>query len=137
VVEAWFIYGGMALCLFALWAIGRHDLVRLRAISRSVDAEVIGHRISRDGDGTSYAATYRFSAEGETHEVHDAVLNSSPRPSVGTRVKLNYPFGRPDLARVSRPWTWLFVYATLLFMLAILIARAAGWIPAGSGDIPG
>jgi hypothetical protein len=136
-VEAWFLYGGMALCLFSLWVLARKDWIRLRSISRTADGEVIGHRVSRDNDGTSYAAIFRFSAEGQTHEVSDAVLSSRPQPPVGTKVSLHYPFGRPDLARIPRRWTWLFVYGVLLFLLTILIARAAGWLGAGSGGMPG
>jgi hypothetical protein len=136
-MEAWFLYGGMALCLFSLWVIARKDWIRLRSMTRTAEGEVIGHRISRDNDGTSYSATFRFLAEGKVHEVTDALLSSRPQPPVGTKVTLSYPFGRPDLARIPRPWTWLFVYGTLLLMLAILIARAAGWLRAGSGDIPG
>lgn len=136
-MEAWLLYGGMALCLFSLGVIARKDWIRLRSITRTAQGEVIGHRISRGNDGTSYAAQYRFSAEGKVHEVTDAVLSSRLQPPVGTKITLSYPFGRPDLARIPRPWTWLFVYAALLFMLALLIARAAGWLHAGSGDIPG
>ena len=136
-MEAWFIYGAMALCLFSLWALARKDWIRLRIISRSAEGEVIGHRISRDNDGISYAAIFRFSAEGETHEVGDAVLSSRPGPPIGTKVSLRYPFGRPDLARIPRPWTWLFVYGVLLVMLAILVSRAAGWLGPGSAATPG
>lgn len=130
-MEAWFLYGGMALCLFSLWVIARKDWVRLTTIARTAEAEVIGHKISNDNDGTSYAAQFRFSAEGKVHEVADAVLSSRPQPPVGTKVTLSYPFGRPDLARIPRPWTWLFVYGTLLFMLGMLAAKALGWLPPG------
>ena len=136
-MEAWFLYGGMALCLFSLWVIARKDWVRLRSITRTAEAVVIGHRIRRDNDGSSYSAQFRFSAEGKVHEVTDAVLSSRLEPPVGTKVKLSYPFGRPDLARIPRPWTWLLVYSTLLILLAVLIARAAGWLQARSGDLPG
>ncbi|MFM5917775.1 MAG: hypothetical protein ACKOOL_09620 [Novosphingobium sp.] len=136
-MEAFFLYGGMALCLLCLWLLARKDWIRLTTISRTVDGEVIGHRISHDSDGTSYAAIFRFSAEGATHEVNDAVLSGQPRPPIGTRVTLRYPFGRPDLARVPRLWTWFFVYTALLLMLAILAGRAGGWLQPGSGSMPG
>ena len=136
-MEAWFLTAGIAMCLVSLCAIGRNDWVRLGAISRQVEAEVIGHKITRDNDGTSYAAVLRFDAEGRSHEVVDQALSVRPEPPVGTRVTLTYPFGRPDLARIPRPWTWLFVYAVLLFMLGILIAKAMGWLPPTAPDIPG
>lgn len=136
-MEAWFLGAGIALCLFSLWVLVRKDWVRLRSITRTVEAEVIGHRVDRDSDGTSYAALLRFSAEGRTHEVPDAVLHPRPEPPVGTRVTLHYPFGRPELARIPRPWTWLFVYGVLLFLLAMLVGRSLGWLAVPGGDFPG
>lgn len=128
-MEAWFLYAGMALCLFALWAIARHDWVRLTTMSRQADGEVIGHRISRDSDGTSYAATYRFSAEGKVHEVVDPVLSPRPIPDEGTKVSLTYPVGRPELARVSRPLLWGGIYLLLIGLFAVLFAKLLGWLP--------
>jgi hypothetical protein len=134
---SWFHFAGISMCLFALWAIARRDWVRLTTISRNVSGEVTGHRISRDSDGTSYAAILTFSAEGKTHEVTDQVLNANPTPPVGTKVNLTYPHGRPDLARIPRPLLWAMVYALLIGMILLLGASAAGWLPAPSGDIPG
>jgi len=128
-VEHYFLFAGIALAVFSLWVIGRKDWVRLTTIGRSVDAEVIGHSLSCDNDGTSYAAIYRFRAEGKAHEVTDQLLNSRPKPPIGTRVTLSYPIGRPELARVPRPWTWLFVYGVLLFLFGMLVARLLGWLP--------
>ena len=136
-METYFLYGSMALCLFGLWAIARRDWARMTSISRQVDAEVIGHRVTQDNDGTSYGAIYRFSAEGASHEVTDEVLCSKPAPPLGTRLTLSYPFGRPDLAHVPRPLMWLAVYATLLGLFAMLLARALDWLPASGGDMPG
>jgi hypothetical protein len=136
-MEAYFLYGGMALCLFALGAIARRDWVRITSISRQVEAEVIGHRTTSDNDGTSYGAIYRFSAEGASHEVTDEVLHGTPTPPLGTRVMLSYPFGQPELAHVPRPLVWLAVYATLLFLLGMLFARTMDWLPASSGEISG
>lgn len=127
-MEAWFLTAGIALCLFSLGVLVRRDWTRLMGIGRTVDAEVIGHRVSRDSDGTSYAATYRFSAEGKEHLVHDEVLGTRPQPPVGTRVRLSYPFGHPELARIPRPLTWLAVYGLLLFLLGMLVAKAFGWL---------
>ncbi|MFM5884061.1 MAG: DUF3592 domain-containing protein [Novosphingobium sp.] len=128
-MESWFIYGGIAMCVFALWSIGRRDWARLTGSNREVDATVLSHRISRDNDGTSYGAVYRFSAEGKDHEVTDEVLQPSPQPPVGARVKLTYPYGRPDLARVPRRAMWITVYGLLLFLIGILIAKALGMLP--------
>jgi hypothetical protein len=47
------------------------------------------------------------------------------------RVALSYPEGRPDQARVGRPAWRAYAYAVLAVMLAILVARAAGWLGEG------
>ncbi|MFM5954250.1 MAG: DUF3592 domain-containing protein [Novosphingobium sp.] len=109
----------------------RSDLPRWRSRSQTTLGEVIGHRSSYHDNARSFAAIYRFAAEGAEHEVIDQVYSARPQPPVGTLVQLSYPEGRPDLARVSRPVLWLFVYAVLLFGLAILIARTAGWLGSG------
>jgi hypothetical protein len=132
-MEAWFLGAGITLCLFSLWVLIRKDWVRLRSVSRTAVAEVIGHRMSSDNDGISYAAVMRFSADGQAHEVVDALLHANPQPPVGTKITVHYPYTRPDLARISRPWTWAFVYAVLLFTLAMLIARWLDWLPTPSG----
>ena len=127
-VEDWFLYAGRALCLFSLWAFRLRDWLRLSSLSRTVEAEVVGHRISRDNDGTSYAPIYRFSAEGGTHRVSDEVLHARAQPPIGTRATLRYPVGHPELARVPRPLMWAGVYLLLIGLLAVLVAKKAGWL---------
>jgi hypothetical protein len=53
------------------------------------------------------------------------------KPEAGARVALAYPEGRPDKARVGRPLWRAYAYAVLLCMLAILVARATGWLGEG------
>lgn len=127
-MERWFFYGGIALCLFALWAIARRDRVRWGAVMRAVDAHVTGHRTRRDDDGIHYAAIYAFQAEGARHEVIDEVYSARPVPPIGQPRQLTYPAGRPDLARVPRPVLWLAIYGLLLAMVAVLSARLLGWL---------
>lgn len=113
----------VTLCLFLA---GRNDWVRLQGLARSVDAEVIRHHSQMHDNSRSYAAVYAFDAEGKRHEVTDQVYGGLPFPPVGTRVKLTYPFGRPDLARPPRPLMWLVIYGVLLFLLGVLVAKLAG-----------
>lgn len=127
-MENFFVFGGIALCLFSLWAIGRNDWLRLTSLSRKVTATVVGHRSSWDDGSKSYAAVYRFSAEGKEHETVDAVYSGKPYPPEGAMVELTYPIGRPDLARKPRPLMWLGVYGVLLFLLGMLSAKAMGWL---------
>jgi hypothetical protein len=126
--EHWFLWAGLGLCLFALWAIARHDWLRLTRPSRRVLAEVIGHDRIEDGDGTFYAARYRFHDGGALREVVDPVGNNSRKPEPGTILELAYPEGRPDLARPPRPVTWPLVYVGLAYGTGVLGAKLLGFI---------
>lgn len=120
--------GFIALCL---WLVARGDLARLRGMTRNVPGQVIGHRCSLHDSTRSYAPIYRFTAEDGTHEVIDQVYSGAPHPPVGSWVQLAYPHGRPDLARVPRPWLWVFVYSVLIAMLGLLVAKQMDWLPPG------
>ena len=128
-MKQWLLGGGMALCLFSLWAIGRHDWLRLTRPTRRAIAEVTGHRTGWSDGRRTYAALYRFTAEDGVHEVTDPVFTSSPRPPVGTMRELAYPEGYPELARPPRLLMWAAVYLLLIGLLGILLARATGWLP--------
>ena len=131
-MEAWFLYAGIALCLFSLWALLRHDLLRLTSISHQVDAEVVDHRSLFEDGARNFAAVFRFSAEGREHEVLDQVYSTTRRPQLGTRLQLSYPVGHPELARVPRVLMWTLVYAVLVVTTGILVARLLDWLPAGT-----
>jgi hypothetical protein len=125
----WFHLAGIALCLFALWAIARHDWLRLTRPSRRVLGEVSGHRKTIDGDGSNWAAVYRFQSEDGPHEVIDQVLSASPSPPLGAMQELTYPAGHPGLARPPRPLMWGMVYLLLVVMMAMLTASWLGLLP--------
>lgn len=127
-MESFFFLSGMALCLFALWAVARHDWLRLTRPKRRVLARVKGHRTSWENSSKSYAAIYAFSAEGGSHEVEDALHASFPQPEVGAMRELVYPEGRPDLARPPRPAMWLAVYFFLIALIVLLSLAWMGWI---------
>ena len=127
-MERWFLFGGIFLCLFALWAVVRHDWLRLTRPSRRIMAQVVGHRLHDDADGRSFAARYRFHDGLAEREVVDQVFSVARKPEIGALVELAYPEGRPDLARPPRPLTWCVVYAGLLYGLGVLTAKALGII---------
>ena len=127
-MENFFIWAGIALCLFSLWAIARHDWLRLTRPSRRVMARVTGHRSDWSDGSKSYAAIFAFSDESGSHEVIDPVYSGSPSPDLGTLRELAYPDGRPDLARPPRPLMWVVVYGFLLVLPLVLLAQWMGWI---------
>lgn len=122
-MERAIILSGLALCVFALWALVRHDRVRWTTPSRRVTAHVCGHEARWFEDTRSYAARYRFSAEGAEHEVVDVVFTPTRTPAEGAAVELAYPAGRPDLARPRRTVLWLVVYAVIGVMIVLLVMR--------------
>lgn len=126
-MESYFLWAGIALCLFSLWAIARHDWLRLIRPMRRVEGEVIRHATARDDGRLTYAAVYAFTIEDGRHEATDAVWSLRPEPPLGTRRILAFPEGRPDLARPPRPWLWIAIYAVLAYLLAVLAARVLGW----------
>jgi hypothetical protein len=127
-MEIYFLWAGMALSLFSLWALARFDWLRLTRPSRRVMGRVTGHRSGWDDGSKNYAAIYSFSDERGVHEVIDAVYSGSPRPPVGTLRELSYPEGHPELARPPRLAMWLAVYITLLAMGGMLFAKWKGWL---------
>lgn len=114
---------GALLAAFALVAIGQHDWHRLARRSVRVKATVVGHQSRWDEGEKCYAARLAFEADGKAIEVVDGTLAPAPEPAVGTEVMLRYPAGRPDLARLPRPVTWIAVYAALVATLAMLGAE--------------
>ena len=128
-MEYYILYGGMALCLFSLWAIARYDWLRLTRPSRRVTGVVTGHLESWEDSACSYAAIYAFEDEAGRHVVEDALHQSFARPAVGTRVELTHPEGHPQLARPPRPRLWGGVYLLLLGLLGILAAKTLGILP--------
>jgi uncharacterized membrane protein YccC len=127
-MENYFIWSGIALCLFSLWAIARHDWLRLTRPTRRITARVTGHRSHFEENTHNFAAVFSFTDETGLHEVVDGVFYSDRRPTVGTLRELRYPAGRPDLARPPRPLLWSAIYATIMAMAGMLFGKWMGWL---------
>lgn len=127
-MESYVLIAGQALCLFSLWVLARRDWVRLTRPARRVEAVVTGYRSTWNEGSRSYAPVYHFTSESAEHEVVEAVYSGAQKPPLGTVVSLRHPAGRPDLAQVPRPLMWLTVYALLVFMEAVLLAKMMGWL---------
>lgn len=125
-MELVIIWVSVALVVFALWAIARHDWLRLTRASVRVHAKVIGYRCNSDDGQKSYSARFMFDAAGQPVEVIDQLLVAQRSPPVGAEVWLHYPQGRPELARIPRPATWAMVYSVLLAILTVLIFKLCG-----------
>ena len=131
-MKAYFLWSGIALCLFSLWVLARRDWIRLTRPAHSAMGEVIGHKAGWSEGHATYAAILRFDHPGGTCEVVDQVYSGSPRPPVGTIIALRYPEGHPELARPPRILLWLGVYAFLAGLCLLLLAKVFNWWPAGA-----
>ena len=119
---------GLALTLFTIGALAWRDLGWRHRRRTQVEGEVASFKSSMN-DGTEvFTPVIRFSAEGAEHEMTDVVYSPRPKRAVGDKVQLIYPYGRPDLARISRPVMWVMVYGVLAFIALVLGALAAGWM---------
>ncbi len=125
-MEHYFLFAGVALCLFSLWAIARHDWLRLTRPGRLACGKVTGYRSNFEDGSYSYAAIYHFADESGPHEVVDAVYHLARQPELGAIRELAYPQGHPELARPPRPLLWGVIYLFLLGLLGIFIAKALG-----------
>ena len=120
-----------------LWAIARHDWLRLTRPSQRIVARLTGHRSHFEDNAHNFAAVFSFTDETGTHEIVDPVSSSDRRPAVGTLRELHYPEGRPDLARPPRLLLWLLIYALLLGLSALLIAKTTGRLNHSDSAYPG
>jgi hypothetical protein len=117
------VLAGLALCLFCLGVLLWRDWPWLTRPPKRVQAIVTDHKPSNDEGVTGYTAIFSFQFEGAPYEVLDLVTRSTPHFDVGSTVGLTYPYGRPDLARVPRPWLWGAIYAGLLGITALLLGK--------------
>ena len=127
-METYFLVAGIALCLFSLWALARHDWLRLTRPARQAIGTVVGHRTGLDEGQRTYAPIYRFVAEDGEHEVIDPVYSRRANPDIGTVRTLSWPEGHPDLARPPRPLLWAVVYLFLTGTAVLLLAKLFGWL---------
>jgi hypothetical protein len=75
---------------------------------------------------------YRDTA-GTPHLIEDSFGWLSPRPAVEQGVAIVYPEHAPQHGRVPHPLVRGWLYAVVLGMVGVLLARMLDWIPAGSG----
>ena len=128
-MESFFIW--LALCLtgFVLFILLRDDLLFLK--NRRIEAQgtVTGHSSQIDEGDRVFSARISFQDEaGTKRDFVDMVLTSTPSPAEGAVVEIVYPQGRPDKARVPRFWLRLLIYAIVVWLNGILVARLLGFV---------
>lgn len=110
--------------LYALWIVGRADLLRLVQGVRYVTATVVRHDASSDG----FVPIYEFTRAGIRQEVPGFTAHASPKPAVGTRLVLGHPARRPDLARPQQRFARTLMYAGFAAWIGLFADIWLGWI---------
>ena len=96
---------------------------------RRVMATVVGFRSELDEGTRSFTPRLNFTDEtGKDVEVLDTLFSAVRKPAEGSHVELVYPAGRPDMARVPRPWLRLLIYGIAGYMLVVLTLVMMGKI---------
>ena len=105
------------------------DWQHLLRPKRHVVATVIGFRSELDDGTRSFTPRLSFTDEtGKAVEVVDKVYSTVRTPPEGRHVALVYPAGRPDMARVPRPWLRVLIYGVAGYMLVVLTLVMMGKI---------
>ena len=103
--------------------------VRVRAESTVI--RLVRREATETGDPDTWAAVYRFIANGRVHEVEDRWSSVPARFKVGEHVTLEYPAGEPH--RAAPPRRAIMVLGTLLSGIAavvFVIVAAFAWVMA-------
>lgn len=127
-MERVILWTALAFCGFCLWLLLRHDWLRWTRLTREAQATVVGQGAHWGDNGRMYSARLRFQAEGRIYEVVDQLYASKPQLADGAQCRVTWPDGRPDLARIPRPWMWSSVYCILLYLFVILSGKLTGII---------
>lgn len=131
-VETFFLWTGLLFLIVVLFRLLVEDYTFRSSSLITAKGTVFDHIRATDTDDVTYSAQLRFVDDvGRQVEIADTVGRSAPTPPVGTVLTLVYPSGHPEKAVVRRCLLRGFVYAAILFMLAILAGRIAGWLPEG------
>ena len=105
------------------------DWQHLSKPSRRVTATVVGYRSDIDEGARRFTPRLSFTDEtGQPVEVLDKLYSPSRAPAEGSPIDLVYPIGRPEMARVPRPWMRSLIYVFLGFLLVMVALRVMGRI---------
>ncbi len=123
------VWLSLALTAFTLYILLRDDLPFLRLRKITAEGTVTGHSSQIDEGDRVFSARIAFTDEAGAKRVFvDKVLTHTPEPAPGAVVDIIYPQGRPDKARVPRPWLRLLIYTVIVGMNGMLVATLLGFL---------
>lgn len=96
---------------------------------RAVWGTVVDHQRTVDDGSEFFAAKVRFTDDkGNAVEFADSLGRTERKPHVGKKVKIVYPIGLPQKARVARRWQRPLIYAFVVGTITILSAVLLGYL---------
>lgn len=110
--------------IYALWVVGRSDLLRLIQGVRHVRGAVVRHDMNGDG----FVPVYEFAHGTVMRQVSGKTASAKPQPPLGTSAMLSFPKRRPDLARVPNPFARSIMYAGFAAWLGFFSDLIFGWL---------
>ena len=88
---------------------------------------VVGYRKSEDDGSTYFCARIAFADQnGKICEFTDTYGRPKASPGIGAEIKVVYPQGEPQNARVPRPFMRLAIYLFVIGITGLLIANEVG-----------
>lgn len=109
--------------LYALWVVGRPDLLRFLQGVRHVRGTVVRHAFGSDG----FVPIYQFHDGVALREIAGHTAHTSPQPPVGRTAWLSYPKRRPDLARQPQTFARTMLYAGFAAWLGLFTDLLFNW----------
>jgi hypothetical protein len=109
--------------LYALWMVGRTDLLRIVQGVRHARGTVVRHAFGSDG----FVPVYEFRDGNSTREALGPTAHASPQPPVGSTRMLSYPSRRPDLARTDQTFARGLMYAGFVAWLGLFGNLVFNW----------
>ena len=110
--------------LYALWIVGRPDMLRLLQGTRHVRARVVDHVNTSDG----FLPLFAFQDGARSVQVTGMTAHASPTPPVGSDTMLSYPKKRPDLAREAAPLMRTLLYIAFAAWIGFFADLWLGWL---------
>lgn len=106
----------------------RADLPFLRNPIRRTSAKIVRHDRRYEDGATVYQPVFLFADErGVFIEVRDSVYLPFPKPVIGEMIKIVYPEGYPEKARIPYPVFRALLYAMLSYAFVVLGMEITGW----------
>ncbi|TIX49191.1 hypothetical protein [Alteraurantiacibacter aquimixticola] len=109
--------------LYALYAVGWNDALRLLQGTAYARAKVVDHHSGSDG----FVPIFAFQYAERSFQVPGPTAFAQPTPALGESMVLSFPAKRPDLARPPHPFARSLLYLAFAAWLAFFSDLWLNW----------